>query len=116
MKEFKGTKGKWEVKHSESKTAYNVVGTVLGGRYKIARCPYLKSDILCDTLNKLEEREVKANAYLIASAPELLKRLNSLVLSIKAHPDYQTGLNQEFIDLVSLAEEAISQALLTDNE
>ena len=30
-----------EVKHSESKSAWNVVGTRLGGKHKIARVPYL---------------------------------------------------------------------------
>jgi len=70
--EFKGTKGRWQVKHSESKTAFNVVGTVLGGRYKIARCPYLQSEKLVDITNSLEKKEAKANARLIAAAPELL--------------------------------------------
>ena len=28
------------IKHSESKTAWNIIGTRLGDRYKIARIPY----------------------------------------------------------------------------
>lgn len=52
-----------------------------------------------------------ANAKLIASAPELLGRLNSLVLSVKAHPDYQFGEEgDEWHDIVSLAEETIKKA------
>ena len=52
-----------------------------------------------------------ANAKLIASAPEFLGRLNSLVLSVKAHPDYQFGEEgDEWHDIVSLAEEAIKKA------
>ncbi len=31
---------KYIVKHSESKSAWNIVGTQLGGKYKIARFPY----------------------------------------------------------------------------
>lgn len=33
-----------KVKHSETKSAWNVVGTDLGGKYKICRVPYLTSD------------------------------------------------------------------------
>ena len=52
-----------------------------------------------------------ANARLIAAAPELLYRLNSLVLSVKAHPDYIFGEEgDEWHDIVSLAEEAIKKA------
>lgn len=52
-----------------------------------------------------------ANAKLIAAAPELLYRLNSLVLSVKAHPDYQFGEEgDEWHDIVSLAEETIKKA------
>jgi hypothetical protein len=31
-----------KIKHSESKSAWNVIGTKLGGKYKIARVPYVK--------------------------------------------------------------------------
>lgn len=47
---------KTKVKHSESKNAWNIVGTKLGGKYKIARVPYLvvdDSEILT-TRNKAE--------------------------------------------------------------
>lgn len=30
------------IKHSESKNAWNIIGTKLGGKYKIARVPYIK--------------------------------------------------------------------------
>ena len=47
-----------EVKHSLSNTAWNVVGTVPGGKYKIARIPYAVcgSDLI-DTRNKYEALE-----------------------------------------------------------
>lgn len=35
---------KTEVKHSESKDAWNVVCLDVGQKYKLARCPYYKSD------------------------------------------------------------------------
>jgi hypothetical protein len=49
---------KTKVVHSESKDAWNVVGTDWGGKYKIARIPYLVTgnDIL-DTKNKAEALE-----------------------------------------------------------
>ncbi|WP_165930268.1 hypothetical protein [Flavobacterium sp. GT3P67] len=74
MKEFQGTKGKWEVKHSESKEAFNVVGSSLGEHYKIARIPYLVTDTLIEVNNR-EKKEAELNAILIAAAPELLKEL-----------------------------------------
>lgn len=33
---------KTKIKHSEKKSAWNVIGTKLGGKYKIARVPYVK--------------------------------------------------------------------------
>lgn len=35
---------KTKVVHSQSKTAWNVIGEQLGGKYKIARIPYLVVD------------------------------------------------------------------------
>ena len=57
------------------------------------------------------EKEYYANCKLIASATDLLHRLNSLVLSIKAHPDYVFGEEEdEWHDLISLAEQSIKKA------
>lgn len=39
---MKRPKLKVRVQHSQSKPAWNIVGTELGGRYKIARIPYVK--------------------------------------------------------------------------
>ncbi len=48
-----------EVKHSQSKHAWNVVGTQPGGKYKIARIPYLvvPDSEICTTKNKHEALE-----------------------------------------------------------
>ena len=73
--EFKGTKGKWELKHSQSKNAFNVVGTKLGGRYKVARLPYEASFNMSKEFNEKAYYEQKANALLISKAPEMLEML-----------------------------------------
>ena len=48
-----------EVVHSQSKTAWNVIGKTLGGKFKIARVPYYISDGLekTNTRNKAEALE-----------------------------------------------------------
>lgn len=35
---------KTKVVHSESKSAWNVIGTQIGGKYKIARVPYVPTE------------------------------------------------------------------------
>ena len=52
----KGYKMKYDTKviHSESKTAWNVVNTRVGGTYKLARVPYT----ICNT-GSIDERERK---------------------------------------------------------
>jgi len=47
------------VKHSESKTAWNVIGAVPGKKYKICRVPYLVTgNELVDARRKLEAFEL----------------------------------------------------------
>lgn len=50
---------KTKVVHSISKLAWNVVGTYLGGKHKIARCPYIIVDgsEITSTRNKHEAME-----------------------------------------------------------
>ena len=97
--ETKFTKGKWELDR-------DFIYTEL-------------SEVICDIdpigvskkVFTRSKEEAIANAKLIAAAPELLDRLNSLVLSVKAHPDYQFGEEgDEWHDIVSLAEETIKKA------
>ena len=62
-----------------------------------------------DDNNNVEE--LRFNAKLIAAAPDLLHRLNSIVLSVKAHPDYVNGKEgDEWHDIVELAEQTIKKA------
>lgn len=47
-----------KVIHSQSKSAWNVVGEKLGGKYKIARVPYVTiGDETLDTRNRIEALE-----------------------------------------------------------
>ena len=49
---------KTKVVHSQSKTAWNVIGTQVGGKYKIARVPYIISgNEISDTREKSEALE-----------------------------------------------------------
>ena len=59
----------------------------------------------------MDQDIVNANAKLIAAAPDLLHILNSIVLSVKAHPDYVNGQEgDEWHDIVELAEQTIKKA------
>ena len=79
----KHTEGPWEVKHSESKNAWNIVGTQLGGRYKLARCPYIVEPRMTDKWNESEKAEQLANATLMGMAPELLEELESMLVAVE---------------------------------
>jgi hypothetical protein len=76
MKTKEFTPGQWKVKHSESKPAFNVIGTILGGKYKIARCPYLVTEN--EIIDKREKEEAQANANLIAAAPDMYEALKKI--------------------------------------
>lgn len=75
---FRGTKGQWKIKHSLSNYSFNIVGSVFGGKYKIARIPYPYDNNFPKELNEREKLEAEANAKLIAAAPELLEALQSI--------------------------------------
>lgn len=45
---------KTKVVHSQSKTAWNIVGEELGKKYKIARVPYIKIEDSFDTSNIID--------------------------------------------------------------
>ena len=77
MSNFKGTKGKWEIKHSETKDAFNICGTLVGDKYKIARISYLvtKSSM---KLTEQDKTQAKYDAQLIAHAPEMLEMLEEM--------------------------------------
>lgn len=57
---------KTKVVHSKTKPAFNVVGTSLGNKYKIARIPYLVGENLSDEWNNKEIDEAKNHAEFIS--------------------------------------------------
>ena len=73
--ETKHTAGPWQMMPEEADKDYiRVRGTKLGGRYKIANVP----TPVYDGVHSREVAETRANAALIASAPELLRVLMAL--------------------------------------
>ena len=72
MTQFKGTPGPWEIKPEEVDRPYiRIRGTRLGGRFKVANV--LSPNY--DGVDHREAHETRANARLIAAAPELLEAL-----------------------------------------
>jgi hypothetical protein len=98
MKNFNGTERKWYVHGCPSENKCHIGG---------------KETYFIATVHGYGRNfeQVKANARLISAAPRLLKVLQSIQLSLKAHPDYVSGENQEFVDYVSIAEDVINKAL-----
>ena len=56
---------KTKVSHSESKTAWNVIGTSLGRKYKIARIPYLVIEG-SEVMSMIEKSEALKHAQFIS--------------------------------------------------
>lgn len=55
---MKNPKTKTKVLHSQTKSAWNVIGESLGGKYKIARVPYVVvGDEELDSKNRIEASE-----------------------------------------------------------
>ena len=100
--EFKGTKGKWKVKHKNSFET-----DVYCGKVRIAEAKHYNTGDL-RFKNDPRQREGQANAKLIAAAPELLEALKSCVLSMQAHPDCTE--DSEFEAFVNKGWEAIKKA------
>lgn len=102
----KHTPGPWQVKHSESKAAWNVVGTKLGGKYKIARCPYvIHTPVDKNNLDLLshESEEAKANAKLIAAAPEMLEAMQEFIDRVDKGEVRSTRTYNKFKEIINKA-------------
>jgi len=95
MKEFKGTKGKWEVSPVWSDIS----------EWKVKTEDKVICDVrVIDLYNK--DIEAKANAHLIAAAPELLEALNTCLHNLE-----RTNDNRRFDNSINLAKQAINKAL-----
>jgi hypothetical protein len=112
MKEFKGTKGEWEVYPAIVQSSTNFSVSVNKEGLICVGVPDKESKdgntavSLCGNGNL---KEVQYNAKLIAAAPKLLKALISCVMSMQAHPDNEE--NSEFEGFVNNGWEAINKAL-----
>jgi hypothetical protein len=105
----KYTEGKWIVKRSESKPAFNIVGTALGRKYKIARCPITDFGSKYPETNKAELTEVEANAKLIAAAPELLEACKKMIQAFNNTPQYWL-ITDDVMQAENIMIEAIKKA------
>lgn len=68
---------KVDIKHSQSKKAWNIIGTGLGEKYKIARIPYLEMEgnEILNTVNKSEAlRHAKFIMYCFNNSDKILGR------------------------------------------
>lgn len=101
MNEFKGTPGPWEIKPEEVDRPYiRIRGTRLGGRFKVANV--LHPDY--DGVHHREADETRANARLIAAAPELLEALTTTLDEIGHWLSQQNpGLKKKIDSVVAKA-------------
>ena len=77
----KFTKGPWQILPEEVDKDYiRIRGTVLGGRYKVANVP----TPTYEGVPPREVEETRANAVLIAAAPELFAALQAIA-DLPAH-------------------------------
>jgi len=54
--------------------------------------------------------EGNSSGNTVIESKEMLDLIYGMYLSMKAHPDYQVGENQEFIDYVEKAEDLLERA------
>jgi len=116
MSEFKGTFGEWIVKHSESKNAWNVIGTQLAGKYKIARFPYLHKELNSEEFNMKEKYESFANAIAASKAPNMISLLTKCLNKFSSTLDYlkesefENELTEDIVPLMADIEKLIKEA------
>lgn len=79
---------KWKLQHSKSKPAWNIVGTTLGGRYKIARFPYIICSTLSEEWNNKEVDEQKQNALKCIYSEDMFEILDTLENDDNTIPEF----------------------------
>lgn len=101
--EFKGTKGPWQALPEEVDKPYiRIRGTTIGYRYKVANV----LTPVYENVHAREADETRANAKLIAAAPELLEALQKMLGKA-----YKQNWNEQYPEELLLAEESIKKAL-----
>lgn len=109
--EFKGTIGQWQVLPEEVDKPYiRIRGTIIGHRYKVA-------NVLTpayENVHAREANEARANAKLIAAAPELLEALQGVMSMFPVIEDDKSGrlgFTLETRQKLNAAQKAINKAL-----
>ena len=103
--ETRFTKGNWVIESTKMKGTEIVVQTVVKTDLPIEG---LKSPIICDMYGYMTE-EGKANAKLIASAPDLLDALISILEKSEPALEHCYQQDSETIDVVIKAKQAIKK-------
>lgn len=89
---MKNPKIKTKVIHSQSKPAWNVVGTKLCGKYKIARVPYVVTNN--DEVNEIEKKEAFEHAEFISYCFNNSEKILNLVRVVISGEDILTVYNK----------------------
>lgn len=112
MEEQKFSKSQWTYRHSESKEAFNVIGS-LGENFKIARVPYTTFDQYPSKTNDVFKQIAENTARLIAAAPDMLRALQKIceMNYQQAEDQYGDREKAKLWSCVNVAEEAINKAL-----
>ena len=113
----KHTPGPWRVLPAESDKDYlRVRGTQLGCRYKIANIHQVRIDGVSDSFRQHDDAESKANARLIAAAPEMLDALRiarefmSVASDWNFHEAEINGEMRSTYDWLAVVDAAIAKA------
>ena len=109
MTQVEHSKGPWKILPEEVDKPYiRVRGDRLGGRFKIAN---VLTPVYAD-VHEREAQETRANAILIAAAPDLLEVLSELIPMFEEwHTDFPDHVGDKELHALMLARAAIAKAI-----